>query len=187
MCHLDRYDCWWHVSCKRKPPGGPGDTHCYYSEEDFEQLMGLFRAFFTWHRQLLGNKESLSDVEATEIARQSLGQAHSWTVVAEDASIRSVSARWEERDGAFFGKELFVRPECRNRGIGTRLQQEVERRVAEGGAFLISVIPQNRQMLAYARRHGYDTVNIVELRKELLGERPRRGRVKLTGLVWKTL
>lgn len=162
-----------------------------YAARDFSSLVQLFRSFFALHRQLLGNPQPITDAEAAETAEKSLNQPQSWTLVAEDEGSGEVLAfaRWEERDGAFFGRELFVRPECRSRGIGTRLQQEVERRVAEAGvdAFFISTVPHNRQMLAYALCQGHDTLNTVELCKGLRGERPRRGRVKLFGLQWKML
>lgn len=162
-----------------------------YTAQDFFALVQLFRSFFELHRQLLGTPQPITETEAVETAERSLSQPQSWTVVAEEAESGEIVAfaRWEERDGAFFGRELFVRPECRNQGIGTRLQREVERRVVEAGAdaFFISVIPHNRRMLAFAHGHGYDTLNTVELRKELRGERPRRGRVKMFGLEWKTM
>jgi len=143
------------------------------------------------HRQFLGNAEPLSDGEATEIAREALNQPQSWTIVAEEEESGQLVgfARWEERDGAFFGRELFVLPEYRGQGIGTRLQEEVERRAREAGAdaFFISVVPHNQHMLAFAYRRGYDTLNTQELRKELQEERPRRGQVTLLGLEFKLI
>jgi GNAT superfamily N-acetyltransferase len=106
--------------------------------------------------------------------------------VAEDEETGELVgfARWEERDGTFFGRELFVQPEYRGRGVGTRLQEEVEERVREAGAdaFFISVVPHNGRMLAFAHRRGYDTLNTLELRKELGGEKPRRGELTLFDL-----
>jgi GNAT superfamily N-acetyltransferase len=161
-----------------------------YTSDDFPALIPLFRDFFTMHHQLLGRAEPLTGDEATVIARESLGQPRSWTIVAEDESGQLVGfARWEERDGAFFGRELFVRPEYRRQGIGTRLQEEVERRVGQAGAdaFFISLVPHNQRMLAFAYRRGYDTLNTVELRKELKGDQPRRGQATLLGLQFKLI
>jgi len=42
-------------------------------------------------------------------------------------------------------------------------------------------------MLAFAHGSGHDTLNTVELPKELEGEQPRRGRVALLGLDFHTL
>jgi GNAT superfamily N-acetyltransferase len=162
-----------------------------HTAADAAQLVPLFRCFFALHRQLLGNPQPLGDAEAAETAEKPLNQPASWTVVAEDDESGEILgfARWEEREGAFFGRELFVRPEHRKRGIGTRLWQEVERRVVEAGgdALFVSIVPHNKDVLTVAQRCGYDTLNTVELRKELLGERPRRGQLKMLGLEWKTL
>jgi GNAT superfamily N-acetyltransferase len=159
--------------------------------DDLRGLVPLFRGFFTLHRQFLGNTDPLTEGQAAEMVRESLGQPQSWTIVAEEEdSGRLVGfARWEERDGAFFGRELFVLPEYRGQGIGTRLQKEVERRVREAGgdAFFVSIIPHNQQMLAFAYRRGYETLNTVELRKELRAEQPRRGQLELLGLQFKVI
>lgn len=159
--------------------------------DDLPGLVPLFRGFFALHRQFLGNSEPLTEGQASEIVRASLGQRKSWTIVAEEEqSGRLIGfARWEERDGAFFGRELFVRPEYRGRAIGTRLQEEVERRVREAGgdAFFVSIIPHNQQMLAFAYRRGYDTLNTVGLRKELRGDQPRRGQVALLGMQFRVI
>lgn len=162
-----------------------------YAARDFSQLVLLFRSFFALHRQLLGNPQPLSHAEAAEIAEKSLNQSQGWTVVAEDDESGEILAfaRWEERGGAFFGRELFVRPEYWRQGIGTRLQEELERRVRKAGAdaFFISLVPHNQQMLAFAYRRGYDTLNTVELRKESKGDQPRRGQVTLLGLEFKLI
>jgi GNAT superfamily N-acetyltransferase len=162
-----------------------------HTQEDLPGLVPLFRDFFSMHRQFLGGAAPLADTEAQEIVLEATGQPQIWLVVAEEAETGQLAgfARWEEREGAFFGRELFVRPEYRDRGIGTRLQEEVERQVREAGAdaFFISVVPHNHHMLAFAHRRGYDTLNTVELRKELAEGQPRRGQVVLFGLELKII
>jgi hypothetical protein len=61
--------------------------------------------------------------------------------------------------------------------------------VVEAGAdaLFVSIILHNKDMLALALRCGYDTLNTIELRKQLLGERPRRGRAEVLGLEWKVI
>ncbi|MBN1661541.1 MAG: hypothetical protein JXA93_24320 [Anaerolineae bacterium] len=54
-------------------------------------------------------------------------------------------------------------------------------------AFFISIVPHNRSMLAFAHKRGYDTLNTIELRKELAGEQPHRGRTDLFGIEFKIL
>jgi GNAT superfamily N-acetyltransferase len=156
------------------------------SADDLPDLAPLYRAFFNVHRRFLGNPAPLTDAEGAEAAREALAQPQSWILVVDDEETGGLVGfvRWEEREGAFFGRELFVQPEHRGQGLGTRLQEAVERRVGAAGAdaFFISVLPHNREMLAFAHRWGYDTLNTLELRKEMGPERPRRSRVTLFDL-----
>jgi GNAT superfamily N-acetyltransferase len=151
--------------------------------DDVPDLAPLYRAFFSLHRRFLGNRTPLTDAEATEAAREALAQPQSWILVVDDEETGDLVGfvRWEEREGAFFGRELFVRPEHRGQGLGTQLQEAVERRVRAAGAdaFFVSVLPHNRGMLGFAHRRGYDTLNSLELRKELGKGRPRRSEVAL--------
>ena len=163
----------------------------FHKPSDFVGLVSLYHDFFACHRQLLGNSAPLTNTEALEITRESLRQKQSWLIVAEEQETGQLVgfARWEEREGAFFGRELFVCPEHRGQGIGARLLEEVERKVQQAGsdALFISIIPQNRRMLAFSVRHGYDTLNTVELRKELGNEQSRRKTITLFGLKFKII
>jgi hypothetical protein len=42
-------------------------------------------------------------------------------------------------------------------------------------------------MLGFAHRRGYDTLNMMELRKELEGKRPRQDQVTLFGLEFRII
>jgi GNAT superfamily N-acetyltransferase len=161
------------------------------TSEDLPALAPLYRDFFALHRQFLGNTEPLADAEAREIAQDALNQAQSWIIAAEDGQTGQLIgfARWEEREGAVFGREIFVHPDHRGRGLGTRLQTELERRARENGAdaIFIAIVPHNQHMLDFAHRRGYDTLNTIELRKELAEERPRRDQVTLFGLEFRII
>jgi len=92
--------------------------------------------------------------------------------------------RYECHDGAYFGRELYVRPEQRRRGIGRLLLHEVERRVRAAGEkdLFVSIVPANRVALAFALRCGYDVLNTVELRKNLDDSLSPRSEVECLGL-----
>jgi GNAT superfamily N-acetyltransferase len=166
----------------RLRPAGPADCPA---------LAPLYRDFFSFHRRLLGNEQPLTPAEGAEAASEALGQPRSWLLVAQEEGTGALVGlvRWEEREGAFFGRELFVCPAHRGRGLGTRLLQAAEEQVRQAGAdaFFVSVVPHNREMLAFAHRRGYDTLNTVELRRELAGRRPRRSRVTLFGLEFRVI
>jgi len=87
------------------------------TSKDLPALVPLYRDFFTLHRQFLGNTEPLADAEAREITLDALNQPQSWTIAAEDSQTGQLIgfARWEERDGTLFGREIFVRPDHRGR------------------------------------------------------------------------
>jgi len=162
-----------------------------YTAQDRPALIALMRDFVGLHREFLGEGGAVTDAEAVQIVQETLDQPQSRLLVAEDTEAGGLAgfARWEEREGAFFGRELFVRPEYRRQGIGGRLQAEVEGQVRQAGgdALFISIVPHNQPMLGFARRRGYDTLNTIELRKELAGEQPRRGRVTLLGLEFRVI
>jgi hypothetical protein len=42
-------------------------------------------------------------------------------------------------------------------------------------------------MIRFAHGRGYDTLNTLELRKDLAGERPRRARISLLDLEFKLI
>lgn len=158
---------------------------------DYSALVQLYREFFTLHRLFLGNPNPLGEAEVAEIAIKSIEKSDSWLLVAFDDVCRKIVAfaRWEERDGAFFGQEIYVRESYRKRGVAKRIMETVEQEVIGmgGDALFISIVPHNRQMLAYAYEHGYDTLNTIELRKDLKERHSRREKVKLFGLEFKII
>jgi GNAT superfamily N-acetyltransferase len=161
------------------------------TEADFMALVPLYRGFYRLHRQLLGGSEAIGVEEAIEITKEAMDPSAGWLIVAQDADSGRLAgfAHWEERQGAFFGRELYVDPDHRGRGIGSRLQKEVEQRVRQAGgkALFVSILPHNHQMLTFALRRGYDTLNTLELRKELTDGQARRSQVSLLDLEFKII
>jgi GNAT superfamily N-acetyltransferase len=162
-----------------------------FSVGDLHSLVPLYRDFYNLHREFLGNPNPLSDEVALEIVQESVGRSGDNLIIAEECETGRIVgfACWEEREGAFFGREVFVLPEFRGKGIGSQLLASVEIQVREAGAdaFFISVIPHNQHMLEFAYQRGYDTLNTIELRKELAEKQPRRGEVTLFGLHLKVI
>jgi hypothetical protein len=56
-----------------------------------------------------------------------------------------------------------------------------------GEALFISILPHNRQMLTFALGRGYDTLNTMELRKELAGEPTQRSRISFLDLEFRMI
>lgn len=75
-----------------------------------------------------------------------------------------------------WAESLFVLPEHRRHGIGSELYAQAERLAADVGASTVYnwVHPQNRTIVSFLKRRGYDVLNLVELRKAAPGEKADR-------------
>jgi GNAT superfamily N-acetyltransferase len=141
-----------------------------YSKSDFEELARLYRTFFNEMREWQGWEIlKLSQNEAKVTAKKSLDR-DSWVFVAEDAAKLVGFARIQLWDGAYFVREVFVMKPFRRQNIGSRLLASCEdlvRRKEETSVYL-SVEPRHSGSLRFLLRNGYDTLNTIELRKDLV-------------------
>jgi len=66
-----------------------------------------------------------------------------------------------------WAESLFVAPEHRRHGIGSKLYAQAERLAADVGASTVYnwVHPQNRTVVSFLKQRGYDVLNLVELRR----------------------
>ena len=81
-------------------------------------------------------------------------------------------------------ENLYVRPEMRRRGIAARaiaLAEEIARRELHAPAVSMDVIPQNPAAMRLYHALGYDTLQMITMRKPLEGAK-REGRTDLMGL-----
>lgn len=71
-----------------------------------------------------------------------------------------------------WAESLYVRPEDRRTGIGSRLYREVERIAKEHGCDTVYnwVHPNNERIIQFLRKLGYNVLNLVEIRKQHPGE-----------------
>jgi len=141
-----------------------------YQESDFEELAGLYRDFFNEMRDWQGWEQlKLGKKEATETAAESLG-SNSRVFVAEDRNKLMGFARVQFWDGAYFVREVFVARPYRKTGMGTELLRICEDLVRKEGetSIYLTVEPKHSVSLQFLIRNGYDTLNMLELRKELV-------------------
>ena len=75
-----------------------------------------------------------------------------------------------------WAESLFVLPEHRRRGIGSQLYAQAEALAADLGASTVYnwVHPENRTIVSFLRRRGYDVLNLIELRRAAPGEKADR-------------
>ncbi|WP_245612563.1 GNAT family N-acetyltransferase [Palaeococcus ferrophilus] len=76
--------------------------------------------------------------------------------------------RLSNREGCFWVEEIYVKPEFRGRGLGRALVEKAEKEVLKHDTSLYPlVLPQDRDAIGFWKRLGYDTINTLELVKDL--------------------
>ncbi len=139
-----------------------------YRNTDFKALAHLYRDFFNEMREWQGWVQlKLSDEEASETAKGSLDKC-SRIFVAEDSGKLAGFGRIQLWDGAYFVREIYVAKPCRRKGIGSRLLARCEDQVRKEGetSVYLTVEPRHAVSLSFLIKNGYDTLNMLELRKD---------------------
>ena len=160
-----------------------------YSPASRDVMVSLLAAFYAEHYALSERVEAAVTPERLAAADEDLAD---WEA-REDAALYLI-----EEDGASAGllflarhggavvwiENLFVRPEMRRRGIATRaiaLAEEIARRDMHAPAISMDVIPQNQAAMRLYHALGYDTLQMITMRKPLGGAQ-REERTDLMGL-----
>ncbi|MBQ7161067.1 MAG: GNAT family N-acetyltransferase [Clostridia bacterium] len=70
-------------------------------------------------------------------------------------------------------EHIYVREECRRKGVGTMLFKKAEEIAASMGEDTVYnfVHPNNENMIRFLRSKGYTVLNMIEIRKPYEGER----------------
>ena len=72
-------------------------------------------------------------------------------------------------EGAWYVKEVYIRPEERGKGWGRRLVRACEEEVLKNGevSLYLLALPQDLDALRFWVKEGYDVLNSLELAKDL--------------------
>ncbi len=156
-----------------------------YRNSDFDQLASLYGDFYNEMREWQGwDQLKLGKKEAAETARESLAE-NSWVFVAEDAGKLVGFARVQFWEGAYFVREVFVAKLFRRRGLGSKFLAKCEDHVRKKGetSVYLTVEPKHAVSLRFLIRNGYDTLNMLELRKDFdrANFLDRQGEVEILG------
>lgn len=126
-------------------------------EEDVEEVGRMYADFYSYHRRIMG-----SDVAyPPEWGIEELRAVEGTVLVAVDGSEIVGFAGVREEEGAYFLKEIYVKPERRGRGVGKSLLKACEEEAQ--GRLYASVIPANLAALDFFLREGYSFLNSLEL------------------------
>ncbi len=125
--------------------------------EDVEEVGKMYSDFYSYHRRIMGSDVTYSPEWGIEELRAVGGTV----LVALDGSEIVGFARVKEDEGAYFLKEIYVKPEHRGRGVGKSLLKACEEEA--GGNLYASVIPANLTALDFFLREGYSFLNSLEL------------------------
>ncbi len=125
--------------------------------EDVEEVGKMYSDFYSYHRRIMGSDVTYSPEWGIEELRAVEGTV----LVALDGSEIVGFARVKEDEGAYFLKEIYVKPEHRGRGVGKSLLKACEEEA--GGNLYASVIPANLTALDFFLREGYSFLNSLEL------------------------
>jgi ribosomal protein S18 acetylase RimI-like enzyme len=156
-----------------------------YQKRDFHALSSLYRSFYNEMRERQGWTElKLDEKQAEETAKQSLDN-NSVIFVALDHEKLIGFARVQLWDGAYFVREVFVEKPFRRKSVGSKLLAKCENLVQQNGetSIYLTVEPKHSASIEYLIHNGYDTLNMLELRKDLANDnRPaRQGKIDVLG------
>lgn len=156
---------------------------------DREATVGLLAAFYAEHYALSESVEASVTPERLAAAEEDLTD---WEA-REDAALFLIREDGESAGLLFLARHggsvvwienLYVRPDMRRRGIAARaiaLAEEIARRELHAPAVSMDVIPQNQAAMRLYHALGYDTLQMITMRKPLEGAK-REGRTDLMGL-----
>ena len=164
---------------------------------DAEALAKLVSDFWTENNLMVGVAQKPSgdgnrDDKRLEIVSQELQRDDTGYIVAVSPDGRELLGfrKWRLQEEFYFTKALYVVPEWRRKGIARRLVSYFEDWVREKGqsVAVISIVPHNDAMINLVRSEGYDILNTIEVRKNLVdSERESRGEVDALGVLWRIM
>jgi GNAT superfamily N-acetyltransferase len=139
-----------------------------FQASDFDHLSSLYMDFYNELRESQGQRLRLDEKEADRVARESL-EGKSYVFLVESHRELVGFARVQFWEGAYFVREVFVKKPFRRKGVGSKLLASCEEFVLGNGetSIYLTVEPKHTVSIEYLIRNGYDTLNMLELRKDL--------------------
>ncbi|MEZ5305928.1 MAG: GNAT family N-acetyltransferase [Pyrinomonadaceae bacterium] len=146
-----------------------------YTDSDLAEILSVIKTAFAEQRGLV-DPPSSAEHKTIEILRSELQGSDALVVVEEGRLIANICYRFEG-DRCYFDR-LAVMPDCRRRGIGKLLIEEVESRASAKGirkmSLSVRIELENQQALyrslgyeieSYESHEGYDRPTYVKMGK----------------------
>lgn len=91
---------------------------------------------------------------------------------SEDGDVFTGYVVCRVEDGCLWVEQLFVRSDCRRKGIASKLFEKAEELAREMGEETVFnyVHPNNDAVIQFLRSKGYTVLNLIEIRKAYTGE-----------------
>jgi len=142
-------------------PCTPDDLH------KLSPLLAKFRAALKAYKGIIA-------VENTEAAHEEAQEffAAGFPIFAYEEKGAFVGYIVCRQDGAWWVEQLYVLPTHRGRGAAEALYAAAEK-LAAPDTLYNWVHPNNDGMIRFLAKRGYDTLNLIEIRKKYEGEEPR--------------
>lgn len=152
-------------------------------------MIGMIAAFFADHYTISENEPAQINDERLSAAEEDLEE---WLeredavlfVIEEDDTEAGFLLLARHGGTVVWIENLYVRKELRRRGIASRaiaLAEDYAAAAMKAPAISMDVIPQNTEAMRLYHSLGYDTLQMITMRKPLGGVK-REGRTDLLGL-----
>jgi len=144
-----------------------------YENGDKKDLINLIGKFRVRLSQLKGI-DKIIDVKSAKTELEFYLKKEYPIFLAEDNKNNIIGYHvCRVEDEIVWSESLYVIPEMRRKGIGSKLYEEAEKLVMELGGNTVYnwVHPNNEMSIPFLKKRGYDVLNLIEIRKKRPNEK----------------
>ncbi len=139
--------------------------------DNFENIIiDYIIAFFSFHSQINGETDSPENEQAKENIKMWTSEKHELYIIQSDNIIVGFIHIWYKGENVAWIEDIFIDESHRGQGIGRQAIDAAENIIKQKlgyTAVCMDVVPRNINALAMYHNLGYDTLNLMTLRKEL--------------------
>ncbi|MFX0030249.1 MAG: GNAT family N-acetyltransferase [Candidatus Hermodarchaeota archaeon] len=144
-----------------------------YESKDKKNVIKLIGMFRIRTAQLKGIEKEIDLQNAEEELEYYLKQDYP-IYIAEDNELNLIGYHvFRVENEIVWSESLYVIPEMRRKGIGSKLYEEAEKLVEKLGGITVYnwVHPNNDMSIPFLKKRGYNVLNLIEIRKRRPNEK----------------